>query len=59
VLGWTSEIAVSEVLFRILSALSGMLDAVRSLAGQSTAVGGDKVIDEILQLPHTGQGVKQ
>ena len=58
-LGWTSVIAVPDVLIKVLSAFSGMLGAVRSVAAQSTAVGGDKVIDEVLQLPHTRQGVKQ
>src|SRR5688572_16125327 len=43
----------------ILSALAGMLGAVGSVAGQSTAVGGDKVIDEVQQLPYTWQGVQE
>jgi hypothetical protein len=44
---------------RVLSALSRMLGAVGSVAGQSTAVGGDKVIDEVQQLPYTWQGVQE
>ena len=43
----------------VLSALAGMLGAVGSVAGQSTAVGGDKVIDEVQQLPYTWQGVQE
>jgi hypothetical protein len=34
-----------------LSTLSGVLGAVGSVTGQPTAVGGDKGIDEVLQLP--------
>src|SRR5918994_2278921 len=34
------------------STLSGVLGAVGSVAGQPTAVGGDKGIDEVLQLPY-------
>src|SRR5215212_10700691 len=36
-----------------------MLGAVGSVAGQSTAVGGDKIIDEVQQLPYTWQGVQE
>jgi hypothetical protein len=45
---WTLEIAVPDILLKVLSALSGMLGAVRPVARKSAAVGGDKMIDELL-----------
>ena len=54
-----SHLAVPDDLLRVLSALGGMLGAVGSVAGQSTAVGGDKIIDEVQQLPYTWQGVQE
>ena len=50
---------VPDDLLRVLSALGGMLGAIGSVAGQSTAVGGDKIIDEVQQLPYTWQGVQE
>jgi hypothetical protein len=54
-----SHLAVPDDLLRVLSALGGMLGAIGSVAGQSTAVGGDKIIDEVQQLPYTWQGVQE
>jgi hypothetical protein len=43
----------------MLSALGGVLSTVGAVAGQPTAIGGDEMIDEVLQLPYTWQGVQK
>jgi hypothetical protein len=57
--GGVQNLTVSQFLMTSsqgLSTLSGVLGAVGSVTGQSTAVGGHNGIDEVLHLPDTWQG---
>jgi hypothetical protein len=58
-LSWTSDLALPDNRLGVLSALSGMLGAVGSVARETTSVGDDKGIDEVLQPSYTGQGAQE